>query len=175
MTCYNLNTLPADKKIFIFDANVLIYLHGIDPDPLWTRKYSEVAEKLISHDCKILLDSVILGEFINRYINSSLQKRLGDGDVRFSKKKHRNSPEYNAILKELSTLLTQIEKTYKIDWVVDGYDFIKDLTSLDFVKQFNTTEFNDYILTRLAKKKNAIVVTNDNDFKSVDDIDILKA
>lgn len=173
MTHYTLNTLPSNKNTFILDANILIYLHGIDPSPKYSRKYSKIAESLISRNCQILLDSVVLGEFINKYINSALQKRLGIPAVRFNKKEHRNTPVYNTILKELSALLKQIEKTYKIDWVIDGYDFIKNLTLVNFVNQFNKTEFNDFVLTRLAKSKNAIIVTNDNDFKSISDIDIL--
>ena len=158
MVVYRLDNLPETADKFVFDTNVLLFLHGFFyRDRKITECYAKIANYIITNNSTVYIDIVALSEFINRYISDALPNKLGqDGkDFRFKKREHRNTDAYNVHL------------------VYDGYN---DFDIGHALFSLNAMEFNDYLISLVAKKYHAYLVTHDRDIvDSCKDIAIVTA
>lgn len=181
MTVYRLDTLPEEANKFVFDTNVLIYLHGFTGTyknhdyKKKMRDYSLIANNIISEQSNVYIDLVALSEFVNVYINEALAYKLNVNpkDFKFRKKDHRNLPEYQDVIDDLKSVINQIMTNYNIHIVKDGYDDF-DVNSL--TKILPLMEFNDHLITLVAKKYDSFLVTNDKDIiNNCSDINVVTA
>ncbi|MDD4556241.1 MAG: hypothetical protein PHE89_02785 [Alphaproteobacteria bacterium] len=171
MSTYTLESLPKEKNKFILDTNILIYLHGVYAQSDSNKKnmdiYSNIVENLIKRKAEILLDVIVLNEFINIYINHKITEycinNLLSNDSFTNKHTKRNCPAYKEALKEIKVTIKNIESAYNIKWIKEGYDFISNVSSSNLEEKLEYMEFSDYTLSKLAEKEDAILVTNDFD------------
>ena len=84
-----------------------------------------------------------------------------------------NTDEYKEVIGDLRVVLKQITDAYNVHFVYDGYnDF--DIGYALF--SLNAMEFNDYLISLVAKKYHAYLVTHDRDIvDSCKDIAIVTA
>ena len=69
MVVYRLDNLPETADKFVFDTNVLLFLHGFFyRDRKITECYAKIANYIITNNSTVYIDIVALSEFINRYI-----------------------------------------------------------------------------------------------------------
>lgn len=180
MTVFNLKNFHFENNnVFLLDTNILIYLHGPMAGKYFKSKEykgsQEIVENILINKCKIYIDITVLTEFINRYIQIALKDKLNNKKIAFKKSIHRNTNEYNEILLELQLAIKNIKQSYSLELINSNYNFLEDLVNIDFCNKFNKMEFNDYAISRICSNgKNMILVTNDKDFLSCDDLDILK-
>ncbi len=176
MVVYRLDNLPETADKFVFDTNVLLFLHGFFyRDRKITECYAKIANYIITNNSTVYIDIVALSEFINRYISDALPNKLGqDGkDFRFKKREHRNTDEYKEVIGDLRVVLKQITDAYNVHFVYDGYNNF-DIGHALF--SLNAMEFNDYLISLVAKKYHAYLVTHDRDIvDSCKDIAIVTA
>jgi len=167
MAIYNLENLPKKDNIFLFDTNILLYLHNISyTDDRKYLKYSKIAQFLIENKCKVYLDTLVFNEFVNRFISNKLGRR-------FDKKTDRNSPKYNDCLNELKIIIDNLQIAYNIEWAHNKINLFDNLHKTNYLETFNKMEFSDWTIKETAKNIGAIIITQDNDFKKSNDVDIL--
>lgn len=176
MPVYRVSNLPDNADKFVFDTNILIFLHGLLHRPSQEmREYTKIANAIICDNSQVLIDLIALEEFINRYIHESLAQKFQTAprDFKFNKKEHRKTKEYLDVLSDLNMILHQIWKSYNIQLITDGYDKF----DIDKVTEIlPTMELNDYLISLAAKKYNAYLVTHDRDIvESCPDLNILTA
>ena len=163
-----------DSNKFIFDTNVLIYMHGFLPNEEKAKLFSPIVDYIVKNRHEVYLDKVVISEFINKYINQSLKKKLSipeDEPFKFEKTKHRSLQEYKDVLTELNTIITQILSAYNIK----NMDNIYEICPEQATKALEQMEFNDYLIVESAKKIGATLLTADNDIIGFPAIDTLTA
>ncbi len=168
MPVYNVNTLPDEADRFVFDTNVLLYLHGYtetykskDRDRA-IREYSIIANNIIQEKSKVYMDITALSEFVNVYINEALAYKLKEDPktFKFRKKDHRDTPEYIEVLEELDSVLKQILSSYDMTIIKDVHDCF-DIGGA--INALRVMEFNDHLISLSAQKHDLYLVTNDSD------------
>lgn len=170
--------IPADCNRFVFDTNVLIYMHGFIPNERMARKYGPIVEHIASSRANVYIDKVVLGEFINRYINASMEYKLkqngslnSDEKFKFNKQIHRDCLQYKEVLKEINVILHQIQSTYNLQLCSTIFSINADIIT-DSIAHM---EFNDFLIANVAEAEHAIIVTNDKDLTGCQNINTLTA
>ena len=173
MTVYNISNLPKGDNNYFIDTNVLLNLHGLNGNISKEEDYSTLIEIIIENNQNVVMDVVTLSEFVNRYAKSLLQEQ---SVTDFKKENLRRNPVYPKILKMVGEAIKEIKNTYKIQFCCDGYDFLKELHTINIEEILTKVDFNDYAVYHLCKVHNCILVTHDADFSIYkSDIDILTA
>ncbi len=173
MTVYNLSNFPKEDNKFFIDTNVLLNLHGLNGDISKEEDYSTLIEMIIEKKQNVIMDVVTLSEFVNRYAKSLLKEK---GVTDFKKESLRANPVYPKILKMVGEAIKEIKNTYHIQFCCDGYDFLKELHTINIEEILTKVDFNDYAVYHVCKTHNCILVTDDADFSVYkNDINILTA
>lgn len=167
-------SIPINCNRFVFDTNVLIYMHGFIPSERMARKYGPIVEYIASSGANVYIDKVVLGEFINRYINASMEYKLKQKGLlkpkekfKFYKQKHRHCPQYQEVLNEMNVILHQIKNTYNLQ--LCSTPFLIDADTI--TDSIAYMEFNDFLIANVAKAERAYIVTNDKDLINCQNID----
>lgn len=168
MSVYNIANLPDTADYFVFDTNVLLFLHGFNSENRdrryvrAMRDYSVIANNIIANGGHVYIDLIALSEFVNKYIKQALADKLGEEykDFKFDKKEHREKPEYFEAIADLQQVINQIMTSYNVEIVSDGYDGF-DIDKLSEILPI--MELNDHLISLVAKKYGAYLVTHDRD------------
>ncbi|MBA3350958.1 MAG: PIN domain-containing protein [Blastocatellia bacterium] len=152
---------PSDKVLF--DANILVSLFsGLEPPgSIPVRKYSQVLQRISKAGARMLLDVLVLSEFMNVCVRKQHSLAMETGGVWTSFKNYRQSADFPAVAGAVAQAARQIVKLMsRIDhpftqWPIE--------TILD---EFATgqRDFNDQLLVELARREGALLLTNDLDF-----------
>ena len=181
MSVYNIGNLPDTAVRFVFDTNVLLFLHGFnfenrDQNVVRNmREYSVIANNIIADCGRVYIDLIALSEFVNKYINRALadKLRVPYKNFRFDKREHRTTPEYSEVIEDLQQVINQIMNSYNVEVVSDGYDQF-DASKISEI--LPVMELNDHLISLVAKKYNACLVTHDRDIvEGCRDINVLTA
>jgi len=162
----NLNSYsPSKSDNFIFDTNIWLYLYCPlgDYKTLIIKKYENFLVKIIKANSTIFLSSLILSEFINRYIRLDFNIKNKIDPDKFSdfKKDYRTSPEFLVTVKALQATIRQqiIKITKNISDDFNNYDLTYIINNVD------KADFNDLCIEELSSISNYKIVTDDKDFK----------
>lgn len=181
MSVYSVENLPDTADCFVFDTNILLFLHGFyrgnrNKNFVDTmRDYSKIANNIVANDSVVYIDYIALSEFVNKYINHAMADKLGMDykDFKFDKRAHRPTEEYAEAIADLQQVINQIMSSYNIQIVSDGYD---DFNTNMLKDVLPVMELNDHLISLVAKKHNAVLVTHDRDIvESCPEIDIVTA
>lgn len=158
MTIYNLDNLPSADKIFVFDTNILIYLHGgYNEDNKLFNAYTKISDFLIINRCKVYLDVLVLNEFVNRFFKNKLGHT-------FRKDKDRNTKDYNNCLNDINIIINGLKNAYNIEWSSNKINLFDCLEKIDYKEEFNQMEFSDWTIKEIVKNMSGILITHDGDF-----------
>jgi len=158
MTIYNLNNFPETDKIFVFDTNILIYLHSdYNENNKPFNAYTEISNFLIKNKCRVYLDVLVFNEFVNRLICKKL-------DHKFNKKIDRNTEKYNNCLNNIKIIIQNLKNTYNIEWSSNKLNLFDSLDNINYVAEFNKFEFSDWSIKEITKTIGGILITHDGDF-----------
>lgn len=151
---------PTKDDLILLDTNVLLDLFY--PIDIEENHFDELYSRLRSAKSNLFITSIQLSEFINRCIRFQFQlykDNQKNKKLNF-KKDYRPTADY----REKMNAILDIVKTD----IVSNFQFINDdLENMDKNKIFLygfSYDFNDALLAEIARKRNAIVVTNDIDF-----------
>lgn len=181
MSVYTVGNLPDTADRFVFDTNVLLFLHGFNSENRdksivrKMREYSIIANNIIADGGRVYIDLIALSEFVNKYINIALADKLGVvyKDFRFDKREHRGIPEYSEVIEDLQQAINQIMDSYNVEIVADGYDQF-DASKISEI--LPTMELNDHLISLVARKYDAYLVTHDRDIvEGCRDVNVLTA
>jgi predicted nucleic acid-binding protein len=141
------------------DANIWVYLFGpasATVSPV-VGSYSAVLNNALKAQCRLFLDVLVLGEFINRYARMEAN-RLQPG-VNF--KIFRNSAAFVPVAKDIAQ---QASVIVSLCQSVDHHFTQWNVTSL--LADYATAgfDFNDQLLVETCRKYSLALLTNDTDF-----------
>lgn len=159
----NYTPLKTDK--FIFDTNIWLYLYCPlgDYKKFVIKKYENFLVKIIKCNSSIFLPSLILSEFINRYIRLDFNIKNKINPTKFSdfKKDYRPSSEFLDTIKVVQATIRQqiIKITKNISDDFSSYDLTYIINNVDQL------DYNDLCIEEIASISNYKVVTDDKDFK----------
>ena len=165
---YNLTTyaFSLEDKILI-DTNIWLYLYPATQSPKSQhsfmanaiKQYSEAFKKLLSAKVQIILDPLILSEYLNRYCRIEWE---GGFQLQYPKfKNFRKSQDFKKIVTEANKCAKQILKICSVHSV--------SANSIDLSKALNIFEkgnldFPDLLLVDICKSQNFKLMTHDSDF-----------
>lgn len=159
----------ADK--LLFDANIWLYIYGPQGNPNDPKisTYSRAFNNAIKANSHLLVDVLIVSEFINRFARMEYYIYYPTKAPRPEFKQYRNSPAFIPVAKAIIDALRKILKyASRIDNNFSGVD----IDALMNEYENGGHDFNDQILIRLCQSHNLKLVTHDSDFKGKN-VDIL--
>lgn len=148
----------ADDKV-IFDTNVLINIFYPINFSKKTNQYEKLYVKLLEKSVKIFLSSIQISEFINRCIRFRFATYCDGRNLDF-KKQYRNTDDYREHMEGILDIIN-------ID-IIDNFSFIDDgFSTMNYDNIFKygfSYDFNDALISEIAKRENAYLITHDSDF-----------
>lgn len=159
MNLSSLNTFKDSDKILV-DANVLIYVYCPLNSPRYDNfigHYTDTLQKIHSAKASVYVNSLIISEFINRWLRMDFSKS-GLNDF---KRDYRTSNRYKGTIK---SILRELKKFYTYHNVINLND---EFTQSNFHKMYEDypeSDFNDILIVENAIFNNCKILTQDNDF-----------
>lgn len=154
---------PKYDDEFLFDTNIWLAVYGPFPSNHWTTKeYSSFLKKLMSSECKIYTNTMIISEFINVWARLEFhQRRINLGLSPKEFKIFRGMPDFQNIAYEIAQ---NVRKILNIAELLD--DGICKLNVASIIKEFEKgdSDFNDIVFKEFCQNNKLIFVTNDADF-----------
>jgi predicted nucleic acid-binding protein len=151
----------ADR--IVFDANILVSLFsGLEPpgSPIVTN-YSATLKNIRTGGATVLLDVLVLSEFVNVCARKEYDLACPFGPGRPPFKKFRGSPDFVPIAQAISRAADQIASfAVAVDHAFSKWP-LKDLLN-DYAT--GQHDVNDQCLVQLCRQENAFLLTNDRDF-----------
>jgi predicted nucleic acid-binding protein len=158
-----INCIPKKEDIFIFDTNILIDLfYPMSPEKN-VADITNLYNRIIKQHATIILTSVQVSEFINRCIRFQYELYKKDHvDCEDYKKDYRITEDYKQCMDVILDIIrSEWEKNFNF---VD--DKFGELNKSNLFEHEFAYDFNDALIVEIARKNNAILVTNDKDYVS---------
>jgi len=167
MNFAKLYNISSNDKILI-DTNILIYIFC----PLYSQKfeskidtYSTILQEIQKQNSKILLSSIVVSEFINRWLRLDFDKNIQDKEhSKNFKKDYRGTDRYNRVLKQILKQIEKLYVNYNIENINDSFDKFDIISSYED----KNNDFNDLLLAYISSSNNLKILTDDNDFDNLD-------
>lgn len=162
---------PTDS--FLLDANVWLRIYGPQGDPRdpIVRSYSSALQRLLTTKSRIVIDAIVLSEFINRNVRLRHGLIRGLLGVEDDFKRFRASRQFWPIARDVSNDVRRIVRHCN---QIETNFVTVDLNAVmsDFEK--GKLDFNDRLILGLCESENLGLVTHDRDFRG-ENIKILTA
>ncbi len=162
---------PSKQDVYLLDTNILIkilYPVGFGGN---IQNYEKFYLDMREQNAKMIVTSVQLSEFINRCIRFQFQLYKEEHlNVKDFKKDYRITDSYR---NSMQSILEIVEND-----IVPYFQFVSDkfetINKSSIFRYGFSYDFNDALLVEIAKKYEAIIVTDDGDFSNyVKDISIV--
>lgn len=176
--------IPSSGTKYLLDTNVWYYiLEGTSKDyqGVYLDFFDAIKNFSGSPKPKVVLPTTVLSEIINRLLRDirfrefkdnpdNLEKIAGIEERRIYKDVYRNDEQFRIDYRSICNDIKSFH--YILEFVGDEFETfrIKDILSNPPLN----LDFNDFIITKIAKKNNFTIVTDDADFL-VEDINIVTA
>ena len=169
---FRLSTYPFhEAESILFDANIWLYLY---PPPSGAHNlpaaYSSGFKRALAAKSKIVLDVLVLSEYLNAYTRKEWADSQDDSGLRTTFKQFRSSALY---LEKVGPTAAYFAKKMLTHAELTGVTL--DRRSADAALaafQLGELDSNDAILAELCRENDWRLVTHDGDFRHVD-IDVL--
>lgn len=151
--------VPADGDKLIFDTNILINIFYPINFNKKSDQYEKLYAKLLEKNVAIYLSSIQISEFINRCIRFKFIMYKKNENIDF-KRDYRSTEDYR---KNMEGILDIINSD-----IIPNFSFIDDgFSSMNYDNIFKygfSYDFNDALISEIAKRENAFLITDDIDF-----------
>lgn len=163
-------TYDAEKPIF-FDANVWLSLYappsgGNDP---WAAVYSEVLQRIVESNVSVLIDTTVLGEYINRYCRIEFQayEDYAHPSSKRSFKEFRTQDlaTYRPIAMDAASRVKEIFEIPGIKRINGDFGAMDVAVMLNEFAQGNS-DWNDQLIVDICQRNACALLTNDADFRN---------
>lgn len=164
---------PVKGQKFFFDTSIWIFLYGsrFDPKNKFTRLYSSLFKSISDNGCSIVIDYLVLAEFVNRYLRDHHRFLIENGEAVENWKQFRKSKEYKecaaTLADEIFHILEACEKSPLSPELEEISKWTDEFCELE-------ADFNDVIYWKTCSKHELIFVTHDGDC-AFPDIDVITA
>jgi predicted nucleic acid-binding protein len=152
---------PSDR--IVFDANILVSLFsGLEPPgSIIVRNYSAALKQIRTNGATVLLDVLVLSEFVNVCARKEYDLAHPPSLGRTPYKVFRQSPAFVPVAQAICRACQQIAAFA----VAMDHSFSKwPLTELSNEYATGQHDFNDQCLVQLCRQEGALLLTNDRDF-----------
>lgn len=144
----------------LFDANILVSLFsGLEPPgSVPVRKYSQVFKRIQQGGAAILLDVLVLSEFVNVCAQKYYRLAIAQGGVWTSPKEYRQSPDFEAVAPTIAQTAKQIEKlARRLDHPFSAWPVPQILDEYGTGKH----DMNDQFIVEMCRHAGALLLTDD--------------
>lgn len=163
------------NKTYFFDNNIWIYLFtpliGSNVDK--QEKASKFFKQVYTYNSQIIVTSLILSEFSNRYLRFSFD-RWKKNEQQYAadyKRDYKKTSDYQKDLNQIKDLIIKIVDSDVVQKYPDDFNNINTNKILDTFD----IDFNDSYYIQQCHMNNWIFVTSDNDFDNLNtDVTIVK-
>jgi predicted nucleic acid-binding protein len=164
---------PTPKQKFFFDTSIWIFPYGsrVDSNNKYTRLYSSLFKMISEAGAAIVIDYLVVAEFINRYLRDYHRLLRDNGEAEENWKQFRKSNEYKECVKGLA------DEIYHIMAACEKSPMAPELSEISkWTDEFADLEvdFNDVVYWKTCSLHGLIFVTHDSDCAFAD-IDIVSA
>ena len=155
----------CDTDHLLFDTNIWLFLYGSQygPTDSRVRVYSAALKNILAAQSRILIDVLVLSEFMNRmarFAYNTLSAQTRPGDFKAYRKSLAFKPVAKGIADACRRILGHATRTDS------GFPSLHIETVLcDY--EVGKADFNDQVLAKLCKSKGLTLVTDDSDFKGL--------
>jgi len=154
--------IPKPSDNILLDTNILLDLfYPLDFEST-SNKYETLFHKLIKEKSSLLISSIQISKFINRCIRIQFklyQNTINNPTLEF-KKDYRSTNDYHEKMNGILDII-------KTD-ISDNFTFIDDgfsrMNRQNIFLYGFSYDFNDSLLVEIARRHNAILITNDADY-----------
>jgi len=156
----------CNGDMLLFDANVWLRIHGPNKPGDWkVAVYSSAYAQILLANAKIIVEVLVLSEFVNRYARLRHDLAKADPRVPSDFKAFRNSAHFAPIAQDIAADLKKIVGgCARVDTPLESMD----VATLIGEYEKGQSDFNDLVLADLCKARNLKLVTHDSDFKGLD-------
>lgn len=152
------------RRIF-FDTNILIYLFW-PTQSHWEAKYATVYQHLLKQKNEMVVDFMVISEFVNRLVRIEYQKYFQQNNS-LTFKTYRDSQNGQEALSDIYLI---VKKSIINTFNVVGKIFNK--SDIEHYLENDGLDFTDKALVTLCKAHDLVLLTNDKDFAAAE-LDIL--
>jgi len=154
-------SFSSDEQVLV-DTNVWLYLFPAtgNPPQKFAQKYSTAFAKLVSAQAQLVLDPMVLSEYLNRYIRIEWEGNYRSRHPKF--KNFRNSPDFSTVVSAAEIFAKKILSFCHIH-SMPASELDLNQALADF--SAGGVDFNDALLVDICKKRNIKLMTNDGDFQ----------
>ena len=153
-----------------FDANVWLSLYAppSDEEEHWKAEYTKVLNRVVSNNVPVILDSIVIGEYINRFCRIEFSAYAGPNSKQTFKQFRDNEPDiYQPIAQ---SVVANVKEILELPLVkrVNGVFASMDLVSMLDEFALGKKDWNDQQIVDMCKRNACSLITNDADFKDAD-------
>ena len=171
MNLSSLSSFNTSDKIII-DANVLIYvycpLNSAQYDD-YISHYSEILEKISKAKASVYVNSLIISEFINRWLRMDFKKSAFSNED--FKRDYRASERYRNTMRVILSELKKFYRQHKVNNIDDNF------SNIDFLSYYEKdiqNDLNDIIIAENSISNGCKLLTQDGDFSKYGNIKVIK-
>jgi predicted nucleic acid-binding protein len=161
---YNISTYAFSKgETFLFDANVWLFLFpGPSASiPSFFRKYSDAYKRILKAGASVILDAIVLSEYLNGYCRIEWKALHKDKYKNF--KDFRCSADFSSV----GQIAAYFAKQILSKSIVHDFPFSKlDINQIISDFEGGQSDFNDGLLSQTCRHHGWKMVTDDKDFKT---------
>jgi len=148
----------TEDELFL-DTNIWLLVFGPQNPGDWrVEAYSQALAKILTAQCQIYIDVLIVSEFINTYARVKWGV-LGRPHGNF--KRFRNSPDFKPIAQDIAADVGRVLR--HCSRVESGFKTL-DINGLITEYAAGDSDFNDQMIAALCQRKGLKLVTDDADF-----------
>ncbi|MDD3877958.1 MAG: hypothetical protein PHT69_15155 [Bacteroidales bacterium] len=153
---------PKFNDIFFFDNNIWVFLFypQANVDVKKQKAYSIFLKKITERRCAVFINSLILSEFCNYWLQTEYKKWSQKQPSKTNyKKDFIGTDKFIEAVNDLKDVLPQIIKTTE-----KANDDFNAINFDNVISEFEKCDFNDSYYIELARTKGWKIVTDDADF-----------
>ena len=163
-------TYDASNPI-LFDANVWLSLYappsgGNDP---WAAVYSTVLKRIVECNVPVLIDTTVLGEYINRYCRIEFQAYEDyahpNSKRSFKEFRMQDFATYRPIATDAASRVKEMFEIPCIKRINGDFAAMDMLAMLNEFAQGNS-DWNDQLIVDICQRNACSLLTNDADFEN---------
>ena len=155
----------SSEDVFLFDANVWLYLHGpqLGPRDERSQAYSAILKRILDAGGEIFINLLVISEYINRYHKMEFGALPKEGRPPW--REYRKGPHCDVIACNVVEDLRRILGFCQLDDAALQSLRLDDLLALH---EQGGWEFNDRVLVQLCRVRSFVFVTHDADFAAAE-------
>ena len=164
VSAHRINGFSFEKEQpLFFDTNIWIFIYGAynTPGDQRVKTYSRAFKRAKTAESTIFIDSVVVGEFINRGVRDDYGFHHPPSSGRINFKAYRQTPEYAASARAVASSVRSIlAQCHRIESAFASCDIDAELVKFES----GQTDWSDQMIVALCRERNLTLVTDDGDF-----------